>query len=1078
MNDVLLDEPRNLSYVTTRNFFETESSINVFDISNVFNILTPISNLTLSGIITNLNFCGGPDQLIASFSSNPSRIELINSSNPTNLTNIRVIITPGFASEAVCNPSGSVAFVADDSALISINVTTGVMLGNQSLTSGAQIVTHFHNSDTIAVAGNGVINLLNTTDPNSLSVISGVDFDNTQITSIEVAADDSVLFLGQISDPTIYIFNTSSLDLTPFFGFAFSTSVTGINTIDFGPNRNLFVGGDFGWQKLMLDENNIPQLISSYQPGIFSNEGIDYIMKLVVTNTGITHAVGFTNYLIIGSNIVPRITTNNFIINQNEETIINTDNVAIADPDDSDPNNLFVVVSNLLEGGSFIDSNGLNITYFSLQQLANNEIRFIPDKTTTSLRFDLRAVDRFSATMPVPANVIPTSVSISDNIGAIVGATLAGITVCCYYLFLLVASFGYQKYRRNQQANNELELEDNYIYHDLDYDEPSARKVAKRYQILDQSIPEHLQIEYIQRTGFTEISNPKPLGEGQSGQTWVAYDEKAPPKSQYQYLAAKLVSSEVHFKDQLGEAEIQRKINGTNLSFIQQINANHILNDKSLSATQKQQQLNISHNCFYLVLTKKDHYNLVYLHVNDNLQIIDIHTNNKLTALKKALQKITRAGLEAIFANKPCSYQLIEANSIDDWKKIIQKQSKDLEPLIYYVIHDDQNWQVYYKHPNGKLEQANLQDEKELTKALNEVDKTNLQQLFQEFHEKQYYYEKNRLLRLITNHIPYDEFINLSHHVMPVFDSFAQKKVLYILSSLAPKNGEYIKAQLVNPKLDSEIKSLLLLLIAKDLTDAVKYLQSKDLVHNDLKPDNLVFDQYGNLLLIDYGLARECPKNLPSLSVLKKDYLIGNIPLAAPEVFPNNRKYNQLLNNKIDKSSEIKDYFFAKDNWSLGATLLAFYLGCSNPFATEPELSNPKDQIEWGFASEQLMRQGTFEYFESKVSVFNDSQSPFIQLLKNLLVVRLDQPNARNLDQAANIFEQNAGDALKKALSRRTELFSGLEEISSLRSAPSTKQSNTYLNENSESFFTTKKIIISEQTPKSNQSKQVTGNYY
>merc|ERR1711935_966221 len=54
--------------------------------------------------------------------------------------------------------------------------------------------------------------------------------------------------------------------------------------------------------------------------------------------------------------------------------------------------------------------------------------------------------------------------------------------------------------------------------------------------------------------------------------------------------------------------------------------------------------------------------------------------------------------------------------------------------------------------------------------------------------------------------------------------------------------------------------------VAQQLADAIAYLHSENVLHRDLKPDNIGFDIQGDLKVFDFDIARVCPTSNESIS--------------------------------------------------------------------------------------------------------------------------------------------------------------------------------------------------------------------
>ena len=65
------------------------------------------------------------------------------------------------------------------------------------------------------------------------------------------------------------------------------------------------------------------------------------------------------------------------------------------------------------------------------------------------------------------------------------------------------------------------------------------------------------------------------------------------------------------------------------------------------------------------------------------------------------------------------------------------------------------------------------------------------------------------------------------------------------------------------------------------ICDVVQALHARDLVHRDLKPDNIMIDEHNDVRLLDFGLARACDESGPALTM--DNSLLGTLQFMAPE---------------------------------------------------------------------------------------------------------------------------------------------------------------------------------------------------
>ena len=72
--------------------------------------------------------------------------------------------------------------------------------------------------------------------------------------------------------------------------------------------------------------------------------------------------------------------------------------------------------------------------------------------------------------------------------------------------------------------------------------------------------------------------------------------------------------------------------------------------------------------------------------------------------------------------------------------------------------------------------------------------------------------------------------------------------------------GEMYNA--VRKELKSQLKLILFYLV--ELAIVIEYLHSKNIVHRDVKPDNILIDKNGHIKLIDMGLSKQLVHNRTS----------------------------------------------------------------------------------------------------------------------------------------------------------------------------------------------------------------------
>lgn len=118
-------------------------------------------------------------------------------------------------------------------------------------------------------------------------------------------------------------------------------------------------------------------------------------------------------------------------------------------------------------------------------------------------------------------------------------------------------------------------------------------------------------------------------------------------------------------------------------------------------------------------------------------------------------------------------------------------------------------------------------------------------------------HKKNQIIHVRTE----KDFLKSAVHpnVVELISSFQDNDHLYLEMEFCV--GGDLMSQLIKKEIFTEYEAKF---YCAQLISALEYIHSKNCIHRDLKPDNILIDRYGYVKLSDFGLSKVFEKNIYS----------------------------------------------------------------------------------------------------------------------------------------------------------------------------------------------------------------------
>ena len=148
-------------------------------------------------------------------------------------------------------------------------------------------------------------------------------------------------------------------------------------------------------------------------------------------------------------------------------------------------------------------------------------------------------------------------------------------------------------------------------------------------------------------------------------------------------------------------------------------------------------------------------------------------------------------------------------------------------------------------------------------------------------------------------------------HIVPIYKVGRQQEIFYIIMRCI--DGPSLR-QLLERHTRLSVGDAAR--IARQVADALAYAHSRDIVHRDIKPDNILLDNSGHVLVTDFGIAKAAqvaqaatPGSAGAASLTSEGMIVGTPQYMSPE---------QASGDKLDGRSDI---------YSLGIVLYQMLAG-------------------------------------------------------------------------------------------------------------------------------------------------------